>query len=70
LQEKVYKRARQASLIKKVIAMKLRCMNCNYKFAPKGRVPNMCPFCGSHSLRKDETTMDILAELDKGSKGI
>jgi len=50
--------------------MKLRCMNCNYKFTPKARVPTMCPFCGSHALRKDETTGDILAELDRNQKGL
>jgi rRNA maturation endonuclease Nob1 len=70
LQEKVYKKARQALLSKKVIVMKLRCMNCNYKFTPKARVPTMCPFCGSHALRKDETTGDILAELDRNPKGL
>ncbi len=50
--------------LKEMMTMKFRCLDCRYKFSPKTeRLPNRCPFCGSSSIKKDETAQDVLDEV-------
>ncbi|HII71300.1 TPA: hypothetical protein HA265_00930 [Candidatus Woesearchaeota archaeon] len=47
------------------MTLKLKCMNCGYKFMPKSRVPTKCPYCDRNSLRKDDTASSLISDVGR-----
>ncbi|MBN2454272.1 hypothetical protein JXB11_01875 [Candidatus Woesearchaeota archaeon] len=45
------------------------CSNCNYKFEPKGKVPNKCPYCDKEgTLSKSKSMQEWIDEVSDEMK--
>lgn len=44
---------------------KYECTKCGYKFVPKTKVPERCPYCSNFTVRKVATAQELISSATK-----